>query len=119
MTADRRLESRSTKRARSLRRNQTDAETAVWRLLRSKQLGDTKFRRQHPVGPYIVDFFCEERKLVVEIDGGQHRPAVDRARTAYLDAQGFRVLRFWNNEVLCNPEGVAVNILEHLKIGER
>ena len=115
MTVNRRLEHRSTKRARSLRRSQTDAETAVWRLLRNKRLGNGKFRRQHPIGPYIVDFFCEEFGLVIEIDGGQHRPEVDRSRTAYLESHGFLMLRFWNNDVLCNPEGVALSIFDQLK----
>jgi len=98
------------KRCRTLRRDSTDAEGLVWFLLRNRRLGGFKFRRQHPVGPYILDFYCQETKLAIELDGGQHNSPeemiYDQERTCYLSALGIRVLRFWNNEVLNNPEGV-------------
>ncbi len=86
----------------------TDAEHALWRRLRAKQLG-AKFRRQHPFGPYFLDFVCLEHKLVVEVDGGQHadQQAYDHARTDMLERAGFRVLRFWNNDVLCQTDAVV------------
>src|SRR5271166_4803079 len=94
--------------ARSLRRGMTDAERHLWKHLRLRSIDGFKFRRQHDIGPYIVDFACVRAKLVVEIDGGQHADAVtyDVALTAFLSCQGFRVLRFWNNEVLENIDGV-------------
>ncbi|MHC1744397.1 MAG: endonuclease domain-containing protein [Syntrophobacteraceae bacterium] len=84
-------------RARQLRKSQTDAEKLLWRLLRNRQLCDCKFRRQHPIGPYIVDLVCQERWLILELDGGQHaiRARQDSERSAYLESRGFRVLRFW------------------------
>jgi len=80
----------------------TDAEKALWRVLRSRQVSGLKFRRQHPFGDYILDFVCLEKKVVVEVDGGQHgeRTKHDEIRTQNLLTTGFRVLRFWNNEVL-------------------
>jgi adenine-specific DNA-methyltransferase len=83
-------------RARRLRRNQSDAEGVLWRHLRNRGLGGRKFRRQHPIGPYVVDFVCIEDRLIVEVDGGQHAdPACgDAARTRWLEAQGYRVVRF-------------------------
>ncbi len=119
MTAVRRLESRSVNRARRLRRDQTDAERAVWRLLSNRQVGGLKFRRQHPIGPYIVDFYCDALGLVVEVDGGQHRPAVDQQRTDYLQSHGLEVLRFWNADVLGNLEGVALTILDRARGTDR
>jgi len=103
--------------ARDLRRHQTDAERRLWRRLRDRQLAGAKFRRQHPIGQYIVDFCCLEAKLVVELDGGQHaaRRATDTERTAFLEAQGYRVLRFWNNDVLSNLDGVLQRIAEALR----
>lgn len=88
--------------ARSLRANQTDAERRLWSLLRSRQLNGLKFRRQHLIGSYIVDFCCAEHRLVVELDGGQHADEVqkDERRTQRLNEEGYRVLRFWNHEVL-------------------
>jgi very-short-patch-repair endonuclease len=101
-----------TKRAKRLRRDLTDVERKLWRWLRDRGLGGAKFRRQHPIGRYVVDFACVEAGLVVEVDGGQHaeRRAQDAARTRYLEAQGFRVIRFWNNEVSENIEGVMATI---------
>jgi very-short-patch-repair endonuclease len=104
-----------TKRARELRAAMTDAERALWRVLRQRQLG-ARFRRQAPIGPYIVDFASLERKLVIEVDGGQHAESEsDAERDVWLRERGFRVLRFWNHEVLTNPVGVAAVILEALQ----
>jgi len=98
--------------ARHLRKNMTDAEQRIWRALRLRQILGVKFRRQHPIGAYIADFICIERKLIVEVDGGQHAEQIveDNVRTAWLEAQGYRVMRFWNNEVLQNIEGVLETI---------
>lgn len=97
-------------RARELRRASTSAERKLWSALRGKQLLGLKFRRQHPLPPYIVDFYCHEKRLIVELDGGQHnelaRTAYDLERTAWLQAQGLRVIRFWNHEVETNLAGV-------------
>jgi very-short-patch-repair endonuclease len=86
----------------------TDAEKKLWALLRNKQFDGVKFRRQQPIGSYIVDFVCFETKLVVELDGGQHasQQVYDTKRTAFLHEQGFVVVRFWNQDVLTNPDGV-------------
>ncbi|MGV8074636.1 MAG: endonuclease domain-containing protein [Syntrophobacteraceae bacterium] len=99
-------------KARSLRKNQTDAERRLWYHLRDRRLAGYKFRRQHPIGPFIVDFVCRESWLIVELDGGQHASQVeeDRNRTAYLAAQGFRVVRFWNNQVLSDIQSVLTVI---------
>ncbi|MBM4260858.1 MAG: endonuclease domain-containing protein [Deltaproteobacteria bacterium] len=104
-------------RARKLRSATTDAEKKLWACLRANQLFGAKFRRQHPIGPFIADFCCVERALVVELDGGQHagRLAEDRDRTQFLERQGFRVLRFWNDEVLTNTTGVLERISDALK----
>ncbi len=103
--------------ARALRVNSTDAERRLWRHLRQKQIAGFRFRRQQPIGPYIVDFFCPEARLVLEVDGGQHgvREATDEVRTEWLRARGYRVLRFWNNNVLQNTEGVLHRIDEALR----
>lgn len=103
--------------ARTLRRNITDAEQRLWQHLRSRQLGGAKFRRQHPVGSFIADFCCLDARLLVEIDGGQHdeQRRQDEQRTAYMTAQGYRIIRFWNNEVLQNLEGVLQQIEAEVK----
>jgi len=102
---------RSIDHARALRKHQTDAERLLWRHPRAQRLRDFKFRRQHPLGHYIVDFVCMSRRLVIELDGGQHlESADDRRRDAWLAARGFRVLRFWNNEVLTKLDGVLACI---------
>lgn len=103
-------------RARDLRRDQTDAEGKLWRRLRGGQLSGAKFRRQHPVGCYITDFCCLERGLIVEVDGGQHAEQVeqDRERTAFLEGAGYRVIRFWNGDVLRNEESVVMAIAQAL-----
>ncbi|MGE5303194.1 MAG: endonuclease domain-containing protein [Alphaproteobacteria bacterium] len=89
-------------KAREFRNHPTDAERVLWHHLRLRQIGGSKFRRQRPVGPYIVDFICLEKKIVVEVDGGQHnkRLGYDVKRDEYLRAQGLVVLRFWDHEVL-------------------
>lgn len=103
--------------ARNLRRNQTTAEEKLWARLRNRQLEGHKFRRQVPLGRFIVDFSCYDARLVVELDGGQHgeSEAEDAARTGWLESRGFRVLRFWNNEVMENMEGVLTIIAEALE----
>ncbi|MCC7486323.1 MAG: endonuclease domain-containing protein [Burkholderiales bacterium] len=102
-----------------LRRDMTDAERKLWRALRQKQAGGHKFRRQHPFGDYIVDFVCLESMLVVEVDGGQHAELEQRdtARTAVLAKAGFRVLRFWNHEVLRDTDAVLEAIWRALEEG--
>ncbi len=94
----------------------TDTERRLWRRLRMRDLAGYKFRRQRPIGPYVVDFVCLTRGLIVEVDGGQHaeRTEADSRRTAYLIARGFRVLRFWNNEVSANLDGVCEQIVRAL-----
>lgn len=99
-------------RARELRRSMTLAERRLWSLLKQCQVEGLRFRRQHPIGPYIADFACLEVGLVIEVDGSQHQDDVgDDRRDALLRGQGFVVLRFWNNEVLANPEGVRAAIV--------
>src|SRR5262245_18964946 len=95
----------------------TDAERFAWQRLRYRQFGGHKFRRQMAMGPYVLDFVSLEQKLVLELDGGQHAEQVeeDKQRTLWLEGQGFRVLRFWNNEVLKGWEAVAETIWRHLE----
>lgn len=106
-------------RARHLRQNMTEAERALWAQLRRRQAGGSRFRRQAPVGNYIVDFLCLETRLIVEVDGGQHaaRTEQDPKRTRWLNSQGFRVIRFWNTEILENMDGVMETILRTLAEG--
>lgn len=108
---------RPTKRAQQLRRNPTDAERRLWSRLRRRQLAGFKFSRQMGVGPFVCDFLCRERGLVVELDGGQHADQVakDARRTAFLERRGLTVLRFWNNDVLQNTDGVLEAILRKLE----
>ena len=104
--------------ARNLRRKQTDAERKLWSILRGRQFENSKFRRQEPIGKYIVDFVSLDRALIIELDGGQHNQQSemekDETRTKWLERKGFRVIRFWNNDVLQNIDGVASKILEIL-----
>ena len=113
--------SKSLTRARTLRHNQTEAEKRLWGYLRDKRLQDLKFNRQVPVGPYIVDFLCHERKLVIEIDGATHSDShevrYDEKRTVFLNEQGYRVLRCVNADVFENLEGVMDSIFIALEIG--
>ncbi len=104
-------------RARSLRRDMTDAEKSIWRILRLSQIDGHRFRRQVPLGRYIADFVCHDGRLIIEIDGGQHQVSAlqEAERTRFLQDQGYRVLRFWNNEVLSNLEGVRATIAENLR----
>jgi very-short-patch-repair endonuclease len=104
-------------RARRLRREETEAERKLWECLRARQIHGAKFRRQHPIGKYIVDLCCPEHWLVVELDGGHHaeQVAADQRRTAFLDRQGYRVLRFWDNEVLTQIDGVLERIAEAVR----
>ena len=102
---------KATSRARQLRSHQTDAETKLWHRLRNRQIAGCKFVRQEPVGRYVCDFICRERKLVIEVDGGQHAEAkADIIRGDTLTRDGYCVLRFWNNEVLGNIDGVLQTI---------
>jgi very-short-patch-repair endonuclease len=110
-----RLFDRTKYRARQLRREMTDAERRLWKHLRNDQLGGCTFRRQHPIPPYVADFACVDARVVVEVDGGQHADSHrDAARDAFLVQHGWRVLRFWNNDVLANTEGVLLQILAAL-----
>lgn len=101
--------------AKRMRRTPTDAEAAMWRLLRHRQLAHFKFRRQVPFQNYILDFVCFEERLVIEVDGSQHAsPNRDEIRDAILNAEGFRTARYWNNDVLQSPSAVLEDILANL-----
>jgi very-short-patch-repair endonuclease len=106
-------------KARALRHRETAAEQIIWSWLRDNKIDGVKFRRQQPIGIYIVDFVSFEKKLIIEIDGGQHNfemnKTEDEARKQWLESQGFRVIRFWNNEVSSNLEGVILQIEETLR----
>jgi very-short-patch-repair endonuclease len=103
--------------ARALRRNSSDAERKMWRMLRDRRLGGVKFRRQVPIGPFIADFASTEHRLVLELDGGQHaESAYDARRDRVLECEGWRVVRFWNNDVMKNSEGVLEIILQTLTL---
>ena len=98
-----------------MRHDPTNAERALWRILRSRQFAGAKFRRQLPLGPYIADFVCLAPRLIVECDGGQHADnPYDEARDAWLTVQGFRILRFWNTDILREPESVEHALLAAL-----
>jgi very-short-patch-repair endonuclease len=100
--------------ARNLRRDATEAEKKLWQYIRNRQIGGAKFRRQVQLDDYIADFLCAEARLIIELDGGQHTPEGDAVRTAYLTGQNFRIIRFWNDDVLRNVEGVLEVILSAL-----
>ena len=111
-----RVEEFKRSQARHLRHALTNAEQRLWQLLRSRQLAETKFRRQMPLGPWVVDFVSFEHMLVVEADGSQHaESARDRIRDADLRNRGFRILHFWNNDILGNTDGVLQQILETIE----
>ena len=105
-------------RARELRKNSTDVERLLWKHLRAKRLVPSKFKRQEPIGNYIVDFVCYKSRLIIELDGGQHadQQEYDDKRAAWLESQGFVMLRFWNNDVTENLEGVVQRILDCLGV---
>jgi very-short-patch-repair endonuclease len=102
--------------ARKLRTSSTDTELRLWLKLKNRNLGGFKFRRQHPISPYIVDFVCLEQKLIVELDGGQHaeQSANDAKRTSYLESKGYRLIRFWNVEALKQTDTVLEEIFRQL-----
>jgi very-short-patch-repair endonuclease len=105
-------------KARRLRQFSTDAERRMWSALRDQRLSRFKFRRQHPIGHYIIDFACTEYALVIEIDGGQHADrTADVRRTASLKSEGWKVIRFWNSDVLSNTSGVVETVLRALAAG--
>jgi very-short-patch-repair endonuclease len=101
--------------SRKLRQKATDAEQKLWYYLRGSRLNGYKFRRQHAVPPYVVDFYCDARRLVVELDGSQHNVQVDETRSRYLESQGLNILRFWDNEVLQLTDAVLEAILDALE----
>lgn len=102
---------RPNQHARDLRRNATQAERLLWQHLRNRQLRGFKFRQQATVGPFVADFLCAEKRLIVELDGGQHGDEIDARRTAVLNNLGYHVIRFWNHEVNANLDGVMQAIL--------
>jgi len=105
--------------ARKLRKNSTTQEAILWRLLRNRQFCNLKFKRQVPVGNYIVDFLCEEKKLIIEADGSQHNHPkdieYDKTRTEFLNSKGYKVVRFWNNEINRNLSGVYEQLKQAVK----
>ena len=107
------------KNAKEMRSNMTPAETKMWRILRGKRFQDLKFKRQVLIGNYIVDFLCENKKIIIEIDGGQHNEELniqsDKNRTHYLENNGYKVLRFWNDEVMKNIDGVMEVIFREVE----
>lgn len=104
-------------RARELRKNSTDAENLIWFLVRNRQFNGYKFNRQFVIEPYIVDFVCRERHLIIELDGSHHEETIlyDQERTEYLEAKGYKVLRFWNHEVLNQTDNVLEVMLQFLE----
>ena len=116
---DRKRRTRGIVLARDLRRRQTPAEVHLWRLLRNRRLWGFKFRRQEPAGPFVLDFYCPEARLAVELDGGGHNEpyqrARDRRRSLALSGLGIRVVRFWNDEVLDKPDDVVQEIVRALR----
>jgi very-short-patch-repair endonuclease len=101
---------------KQLRLSATDAERRLWAALRNRRLQGYKFRRQHPIGRFVVDFACTKHRLVIEADGGQHSEnAADERRTAWLESQGWRVIRFWNPDILRNTEDVVTMIMHALE----
>lgn len=104
-----------TSRAQFLRNNPTEAEKKLWHHIRQRQINELKFRRQQNIdNKYIVDFVCLEKRLIIELDGGQHTEKTDKARSDYLKNQGFEIIRFWNNEIFENMEGVLEVIRDKL-----
>ena len=109
------MKNKNIKFSKYLRKNSTDAEKYLWKYLRGRQIEGFKFRRQHPIGKYTVDFINLERKLIIEADGGQHlENEKDKFRDKWLEEQGYQVLRFWDNEIFTNIEGLLEFIREKL-----
>ena len=108
-------------KARNLRNNQTQQERKLWSLIKNRQFYGYRFLRQYAIPPYIVDFICREKQVIIEIDGGQHNDAAaleyDRIRTEYLNSQGFKVVRFWNNDIDGNIEGVYLELEKIFGVG--
>ena len=103
--------------ARNLRSNATDAERRLWAYLRASQLDGAKFTRQFPIGNAVADFACRRLRLVIELDGGQHsESSTDAARTEMIESYGYRVIRFWNNDVMNNIDGVLIRIAEEVAL---
>ena len=104
--------------ARILRKNSTKEEKTLWNILRNRQFYGLKFKRQFPIGNYIVDFVCEEKKVVIELDGGQHNEMKnkikDSIRTKFIESKGYQVIRFWDNDINCNLEGVYIELQRRL-----
>ena len=104
--------------ARNLRKNSTIQERRLWNMLKNRRFYNLKFKRQQPIGNYIVDFICRDEKIIIEIDGGQHNTTenieLDNNRTAYLNSLGYRVIRFWNNEIYENIDGVITRLKEEI-----
>jgi len=102
--------------AKALRKDFTDTERLLWKYLRAKQMEGCKFRRQEPIGSYIVEFVCQEKRIIIEVDGGQHsvEREKDNKRDTWLEGQGYKVLRFWNDEVLTNTKGILEVIRDYL-----
>jgi very-short-patch-repair endonuclease len=119
MPKQKRSNPKTMRQAAKLRRVQTPAETKLWSQLRSHQLAGIGFRRQHAIGPFIVDFCAPRKKLVIEVDGGQHleQKEYDAERTAYLESRGYEVLRFFNNDVINNIEAVLKAIYDAVNKG--
>ncbi|MFC7515535.1 endonuclease domain-containing protein [Herbaspirillum sp. GCM10030257] len=113
-----RIKPTTTTNARTLRTGMTLAEQRLWHAIRGRQLQGHRFRRQHPIGPYIADFACVEKLLLIELDGGQHQDQIeyDLERTTYLNLQGWHVMRFWNNEIFENFDGVLSSIDDTLNV---
>lgn len=103
------------KNAKDLRTHSTEVEKLIWSKFRNRQFLNLKFRRQHPIPPYIVDFFCEEISLIIELDGGQHNDDADKIRSEFLQSRGYTIFRYWNNDALKNTEGVLEDIMIKIK----
>ncbi len=115
----RRPDNKNVRKSRRLRRDSTSAEMKLWFALRGRRLGGFKFTRQKAIGPYIVDFVCRDRRLIIEADGGQHAENPrDQIRDAYLRGEQYRVLRFWNHDILRNIDGMRKVILTELHVNE-
>lgn len=112
-----------TEKSRQLRKNMTSQERKLWSIIRERRFFGCRFRRQFPIGSYIVDFVCREKKIIIEIDGGQHNEKqnieYDNKRTEFLKSEGFQVIRFWNNDVDSNMDGVYERLKEVFKIDDK